>query len=244
MPNTPQQALSDAVPVLPYEVFEIRTMAVLSGVKLPVAYVGVVQTGGIQQAVAALQDDDPLCDVVLRHCLASAPSYSVRSMGWAPDQQGAEDLRRQLIAAHPLVLNKIEVPGQGNSIYEHYLREHAPKLPNNISVRTLRCEGCGASKEMTGFYKFSKGKDPLCKECYQDAVARKISRREYIERRKANLPLPPICPLDVSKKCRVCRKIKTAAEHFPRNKLIRGGYDTICRACRAKQLKHDRSVKR
>ena len=243
MSNTPQQAISDAAPALPYEVFEIRTLAVLGGVKLPVAYVGIVQTGGIQQVVADLQGQNPSC-AVLRHCLEAAPSYSVRSMGWAPDQQGAEDLRRQLIAAHPLVLNKIEVPGQVNSIYEHYLREHAPKLPKNILARTLRCAGCSDNKERSEFYKDSKGKDPLCKECCQDAVARGIGRREYVRRRRNNLPLPDICPLDTSKKCRVCGRTKAAAKHFPTNKLLRGGYDTICKACRSQQRRLDRSRRR
>ena len=251
MPNTPQQAISDGVQALPYEVFEIRTLAFIGGMKLPVVYLGVVQTGGIQQAVAALQHDDPLCDVVLRHCLAAAPSYSVHSMGWAPDRQGAKDLQRRLIAEHQLVLNEQEASGQDNSIYEHYLREHgleqqetapASKPPRKTSVKSLECAGCGDRKERTEFYQPIKKNDPICKECKKDSVARKVAPCEYVRLKRDKLPLPPICPLDISKECIKCGKIKATDGNFDTNVLIHGGYNTTCRAC-LKKRKRPRSRK-
>lgn len=251
MSNTSQQVISAAIQALPYEVFEIRTIAFIGGLKLPVAYLGVVPTGRIQQAVAALQDDDPLCDVVLRHCLAIAPSYSVRSMGWAPDQRSAEDLRRRLIAEHQQVLNKQEASGQENSIYEHYLQEHGleqqeissdKKTQRKISVKRLECAGCGVRKEMTEFYQEIKKKDPICKECKKDSVARKVTPCEYVRLKREKLPLPRICPLDVFKECIKCGKTKATDGNFDRNELIHGGFNTTCRAC-LKKHKRPRSRK-
>lgn len=229
MTSTPEQDVFDVA--LPYEIFEIRTIAVIGGVKLPVAYVGIVHTGEIQQTVAELQGNDPSCDIVLRHCLEAAPSYSVRSMGWAPDQQGAEALQLQLLAEHPLVLNQLDASGRGNSIHSQYLREYS--LTQQKTGERLRCAGCDEDKKETEFYKFTKD-IPLCKECYIDSVARKVGRLKYIELRRKG-QLPPICPPDEIKECNCCGEVKTTAKYFSSNKLIRGGFHPTCKACLAEK---------
>ena len=178
MTNTSKQAILDDDTALPYEIYEIRAIAVIDGAKLPVAYVGIVPTGGIQQAVAELQRQDSSCDIVLRHCLAVAPSYSVQSMGWAPDQKRAEERRRQLIAEHPLVLNQLDESGRENSIYHLYLREHGLEAEDSESA-IKKCAACGEVKGIDDFWPDFKAEDGLqmsCKACYKEQRKRARNR--------------------------------------------------------------------
>ena len=215
MPNTPNQDISDDVPALPYEVFEIRTIAVIGGVKLPVAYVSVVE-GEIKQAIAELQIDDSSWDIALRHCLRAASSYSVRSMGWAPDMQGAEYLWRQLIAEHPLVLNQPNASDGGNSIHRQYLREHALEVKNSES-ETRRCASCGVNKVLKEFNKIKGVLRDDCKLCLDEANIRDLKPAQHREYRINGWVLPPRKSPPKEKRCFCCGQVKKR-EDFGFNK--------------------------
>lgn len=242
MPNTLDQDITDDVPALPYEVFEIRAIAVIGGIKLPVAYISVVKTGELQQAVAEIQADDPSCDIALRHCLEAAPSsYSVRSLGWAPDLQGAESLRRRLSAEYPLVLNQPGEPDGGNSIHRQYLREHALEAEDSEG-ETKRCESCGVNKEHK---EFNKSKGLLrndCKKCLDEVSIRDLTASKHREYRINGWVLPPRKSPPEEKKCFCCGQVKKR-KYFGSNKRTRDLLNPSCKACCAERDERDIPMK-
>ena len=132
MTKIPKQNLFDAVQELPYEAFESRITAAMGGVKLP-SDISAFK-GDIQQVIAELQNDDLSQDIVFRHCLQAAPSYSLGSMGWVPGIQDVDDLWSPLIAEHPLVLPRSDVLDGGNSIHLQYLWDPALEMDDSAAV--------------------------------------------------------------------------------------------------------------
>ena len=132
MTKTPQQDLSDAVQMLPYEVFDSGIISVMGGV-MPIAGINIVE-GQIEQVIAELQGDDLSQDIVFRHCLQAAPSHSLESMGWVPGIQDVEDPWHPLITEHLLVLPQSDVLDGGNSIHRQYLWDPVPEMDDSAAL--------------------------------------------------------------------------------------------------------------
>ncbi len=229
MKNTPKPDISGDVQTLPYMVFEIRVTAVIDGRKVPFVCVGIAQTGEIEQAVAELQGEDSPLGIVLRRCLEAASGYNVDFLGWAPDIQSAEDLRRQKLADYPLALNHVCAPNRGDSIHLQDLRKLVLEA-EDCESGTKKCASCGAHKELK---EFNKNKGELrddCKLCLDEANLRGLTPSEHREHLINGWALPPRRSAAASKKCYCCGKVKERKE-FGANKRTSDLLNPSCRAC-------------
>ena len=235
MKNIPKFDIPGDVQVLPYVVFEIGATAIISGRELPFVCIEIAETGEIEQAVAELQEEDSPRGILLRYFLKAASSFNVRFLGFAPDLQGAEDLRRRLLAEYPLALNHVYALDRGASI-------HHQRLPglflevDDSGGETKRCASCGVRKELKEFNKIKGVPRDDCKLCLDEANRRSLTPSKHRERRINGWALPPRRSAAASKKCYCCGKVKEG-KYFSSNPRTRDLLHPSCRACVAESRK-------